>query len=147
MAELRTLMEMADAEQAINRVAYKLACSVIDEGLECDVEIVACLVAASTLLQASIDKGMSPFDVRRLAAGFRHGAALADLAASKLDGGPTSSTAVAAAYRHAAILARNCTHSCVSEKHCDFLHAAHERLAKELEECAARAEAAAEEAA
>jgi hypothetical protein len=48
--------------------------------------------------------------------------------------------AAAAAYRDAAARARNCSHSCVSEKHCDFLHAAHERLAKELEECAKKAE-------
>jgi hypothetical protein len=38
-----------------------------------------------------------------------------------------------AAYRDAASRARDCSHSCVSDQHCDFLHAAHERLAKELE--------------
>ncbi len=48
--------------------------------------------------------------------------------------------AAGSAYRHAASLARNCAHSCVSEKHCDFLHAAHERLAEELEEFARRVE-------
>lgn len=39
----------------------------------------------------------------------------------------------AKAYLHAAAMARNCSHTCMTEKHCDFLHAAHERLAKELE--------------
>ena len=55
--------------------------------------------------------------------------------------------AVAFAYRDAASRARNCTHSCVSGRHCDFLHAAHERLARDLEAMASHHEAAAKKVA
>lgn len=53
----------------------------------------------------------------------------------------------AAIWRAAASMARNCVHTCMTEAHCDFLHAAHNRLADEFERkagahlaCAPRAE-------
>ena len=36
--------------------------------------------------------------------------------------------------RQCASMAENCAHSCVSEEHCDFLHAAHSNLAKSIRE-------------
>lgn len=43
------------------------------------------------------------------------------------------------AYERCASMAENCAHSCASEKHCDFLHAAHRQLAEDIRKAGRRA--------